>query len=368
MTWSEIYNHQSALKHFRNSVANDRLGSTYLFVGKDGVGKHRFAVKLAQSLLCENPPEPLSACGNCPSCVQVRAGTHPDLIQISKPVDKAFIPLELLIGKPEHRRQSGLCHEIGLKPFRGGAKIAIINDADFLNVEGANALLKTLEEPPPRSLLILIGGSEQQQLSTIVSRSQTVRFDDLKSSEVEAILKTMQLETSTELRELARVSGGSASRAIELANDETYGFRKSLREALSSIEPGKEGFVDSVLAFVESAGKDSARKRTRMLMIGDLTIEFCRQLLRCAVRADDSKKLSGGELDEAEGLELSSAITKMETRRQLSRQQIAEAAGAAIERTVVLQADVRANATLPNIVPPWLRDVARAFHGEQLLI
>ena len=368
MTWSEIYNHQSALKHFRNSVANNRLGSTYLFVGKDGVGKHLFAVKLGQALLCENSPESLTACGSCPSCVQVTAGTHPDLIQISKPADKAFIPLELLIGKPEHRRQSGLCHEIGLKPFRGGSKIAIVNDADFLNVEGANALLKTLEEPPPRSLLILIGGSEQQQLSTIVSRSQTIRFSDLEFAEVEAILKMLQLETSTELGELARASGGSVSRAIELANDETYSFRKSLREALSSIEPGKDGFVDSVLAFVESAGKDSVSKRTRMLMVGDLAIDFCRQLLRCAVSDDGLANLSGGELDEPEGGELSSAIAKMETRRQLSRQQIAEAAGAAIERTVVLQADVRANATLPNIVPPWLRDVARAFHGEQLLI
>jgi len=179
MPWSEILNHRSALERFQKSVANNRLASTYLFVGKNGVGKHLFGLKLAQALLCEGNTEPLTPCGSCPSCAQVSAQTHPDLILVSKPPEKAFIPLELFIGKPEHRRQTGLCHEIGLKPFRGGRKIAIIDDADFLNVEGANSLLKTLEEPPVNSLLILIGSSEQKQISTIVSRSQTIRFGQL---------------------------------------------------------------------------------------------------------------------------------------------------------------------------------------------
>ena len=83
----------------------------------------------------------------------VLAGTHPDLDLVGKPADKSFLPLELFIGEREHRRQEGLCHNISLKPFMGGRKIAVIDDADFLNAEGANCLLKTLEEPPPRSVL-----------------------------------------------------------------------------------------------------------------------------------------------------------------------------------------------------------------------
>jgi len=67
----------------------------------------------------------------------------------------------LFIGPKEKRHRQGLCHDIGLKPFSGNRKVAIIDDADFLNVEGANCLLKTLEEPPANSLLILIGTSEQ---------------------------------------------------------------------------------------------------------------------------------------------------------------------------------------------------------------
>ena len=78
--------------------------------------------------------------------------------------------------------REGLCHDIALKPFRGGRKIAIIDDADYLNQEGANCLLKTLEEPPEKSVIILIGTSQQRQLPTIRSRCQIVRFAPLSTA------------------------------------------------------------------------------------------------------------------------------------------------------------------------------------------
>ncbi len=362
MPWSEILNHRSALERFQKSVANNRLASTYLFVGKNGVGKHLFALKLAQALLCEGNTEPLTPCGTCPSCAQVSAQTHPDLILVSKPADKAFIPLEFFIGKPEHRRQTGLCHEIGLKPFRGGRKIAIIDDADFLNIEGANSLLKTLEEPPASSLLILIGSSEQKQISTIVSRSQTVRFGRLTDEEVASILGSMKdLETTTPLEDLAAASGGSVSRAVELADDETYLFRQSFMSAMASIDPGKDAFVGEVLAFLDAAGKDSAKKRDRLVMVGDFAIEFLRGLISFALgtNSNEIESMANG---------LDSAVNLMQTRKRMSGQQIAEAASYSIERTIRLQSDVRTNATPANIIPPWFRDVARALHGEALIV
>ncbi len=72
--------------------------------------------------------------------------------------------------------REGLCHDIALKPFMGGRKVAIIDDADDLNEEGANCLLKTLEEPPPHSVLILIGTSAERQLPTIRSRARRFVF------------------------------------------------------------------------------------------------------------------------------------------------------------------------------------------------
>src|SRR4029078_2428636 len=77
---------------------------------------------------------------------------------------------------------------IALKPYSGRRKVAIIDDADYLNKEGANCLLKTLEEPPPDSLLILIGTSEQRQLPTIRSRCQIVRFQPRAEGDVAELL------------------------------------------------------------------------------------------------------------------------------------------------------------------------------------
>ena len=232
--------------HFRLALQRGRLASSFLFVGPGGIGKRSFALKLAQALLCQGSPEAaLDPCGECPACVQVVARTHPDLDVISKPKDKSFIPLELFIGDKEHRRREGLCHSIGLKPFMGGRKIAIIDDADYLNPEGANCLLKTLEEPPPRSVLILIGTSPARQLPTIRSRCQLVRFRPLSTALVAELLVAQQaVETTEEARRLAEYSEGSLQRALELADPELWAFRDRLLEGLS--EPQfLEDFLES---------------------------------------------------------------------------------------------------------------------------
>src|SRR5436190_10788235 len=160
MAWQGIEGHDEVVERFRRSLARGRLASTFLFVGPAGVGKRALAEKLAQALLCSAAPaQQMAPCGHCDSCVQVAAHTHPDLYLVEKPADKSTIPLELLIGDDEHRMREGLCHAISLKPFMGGRKVAIIDDADYLSEEAASCLLKTLEEPPPRSVLILIGTS-----------------------------------------------------------------------------------------------------------------------------------------------------------------------------------------------------------------
>ncbi|HND51659.1 MAG TPA: AAA family ATPase, partial [Pirellulaceae bacterium] len=163
--------HDDVFERFQRAVARGRLASTFLFVGPPGIGKKATAIRIAQALLCEsNGPDTLNSCGHCEGCTLVASSSHPDLEIIQKPEDKTIIPVSLFIGDDEHRMREGLCHSISLKPFRGGRKVAIIDDADYLNVEGANCLLKTLEEPPPKSVLILIGTSEQKQLPTIRSR------------------------------------------------------------------------------------------------------------------------------------------------------------------------------------------------------
>ena len=102
MTWNGIDGHDDVADQFRLALGRGRLASSFLFVGPTGVGKHSFALKLAQALLCQTrAEETMDPCGMCPSCVQVDARTHPDLILVAKPKDKSFLPLELLIGDKE---------------------------------------------------------------------------------------------------------------------------------------------------------------------------------------------------------------------------------------------------------------------------
>ena len=216
MSWQGIEGHDEVVAKFRQALERRRLASTFLFVGPAGIGKRLFALKLAQALLCQvNAAESLEPCGRCPGCVQAAAGTHPDLITISKPEGKSAIPVALLIGDKDHRMDEGLCHAISLKPFMGGRKIAVIDDVDDLNQEGANCLLKTLEEPPPQSLLILIGTSADKQLPTIRSRAQIIRFRPLEESVLaELLLREGVVEDSTAAARLARYSQGSFERAL----------------------------------------------------------------------------------------------------------------------------------------------------------
>ena len=230
--------HDTVLEKFHRALANGRLASTFLFVGPAGIGKRTLALRLAQAFLCERVPEvELAPCGECPSCHQVVSLNHPDVELIAKPADKAFIPLELLIGDAEHRQRAGLCYNIALKPYSGRRKVAIIDDADYLNKEGANCLLKTLEEPPPKSVLILIGTSEQRQLPTIRSRCQIVRFRPLAEADVAALLVERGLCDDPALaQDAAAHSHGSLARAALWCDEGIREFRGELLGKLSASE------------------------------------------------------------------------------------------------------------------------------------
>lgn len=139
-----IRGHDAVVEQFRRSLQQGRLATTFLFVGPEGVGKRTFAKQLAKSMLCSTRDESeLNPCCQCPECLQVDSDTHPDLQLIRKPDERAFIPVETFIGDREHRMRAGLCHFISLTPSSGKRRIAIIDDADWLNQEGANSLLKT---------------------------------------------------------------------------------------------------------------------------------------------------------------------------------------------------------------------------------
>ena len=355
MSWQGILGHDAIARRFEESLKRNRLASTFLFVGPSGVGKKAFALKLAQGLLCEtNQDNSIEACGHCPSCQQVIANSHPDLIQVRRPEGKAFIPIELFIGDKEHRRQEGLCHDIGLKPFSGKRKIAVIDDADFLNIEGANSLLKTLEEPPPNSILILIGTSEQQQLSTILSRSQVIRFGRLNTEEVETILGRISVESEIPVEQLAKASAGSVDRVARLTEPEVFSFRNSLFKKLATLDPAASAYSAEVIAFIDGAGKDASAKRDRAVLAGDFAIDFYSHWL--AIITQSSPGIDDGALADA--------LSDIPATSDQLALDIGQRVAQCIESTIAMQRKIRANVMAANAIELWLRDLGRACRGQ----
>lgn len=273
ISWHAIRGHDDVVESLRRTLQQGRFPHALLFVGPEGVGKHTFARTLAQALLCEkSEPSALDPCQTCPSCLQVKARRHPDVLEVGRPEDKHELPIKVI---------RELCIELGLKPARGSRKVAIVDDADDLNDEAANAFLKTLEEPPDGSVLVLIGTSAELQLETIVSRCRVVRFEPLPEAELAAVLREQGVASDpAAAARLASLGEGSVGRARGLANPDLEHFRRGFIDDLGS----PRGFDPAALAlrlgaFAKDAGKESVDQRDRAsLMVGEL-VRFFRAIL-----------------------------------------------------------------------------------------
>jgi DNA polymerase-3 subunit delta' len=269
MAWHTLRGHDRVVDSLRTAAREGRFPHALLFVGPEGVGKRTFARRVAQALLCETRPEvAFDPCGECQACRQVEAGTHPDFYEAGTPEDKHELPISVI---------RDLCDQFGRKPARGTHKVAILDDADDMNDEAANAFLKTLEEPPPGAVLILIGTSAELQKETVISRCSVVRFDPLPDTDLAALLLEMGIVSDPETaNRMAALGEGSVSRAVGLADAELEGFRRSLIDELAA----EHGFQPPELAsrlqaFVKQAGKESFTQRRRAsLLIGEMARFF----------------------------------------------------------------------------------------------
>lgn len=151
----------------KEQVDAGRLAHGLLFTGPQGVGKLEMARRFAQSLLCSHPDAEGAPCGQCHGCHMVRAGSHPDLTELTIPEGKTRILVDQI------RDLAGF---MGLSRSHGRHRLAIIHPADAMNDASANSLLKTLEEPPGEGVLILVTAHPARLPATIRSRCQQIRL------------------------------------------------------------------------------------------------------------------------------------------------------------------------------------------------
>ncbi|NOX56298.1 MAG: DNA polymerase III subunit delta', partial [Planctomycetes bacterium] len=245
-------------------------------------GKRRFALQLAQSLLCQRTDDAdVDACEECQSCKMVAAGTHPDLLIVGRPEAKKELTLEVFVGDREHRGQEGLCYELYLRPVASDRRIAIIDDADLMNEESANALLKTLEEPPERSVLFLLSENPNALLPTIRSRCQLVRFSPLSRSDlVDLLLEQSVVESREEAEQIAAISSGSLAMASRLKNPLYRELFDCLHQHLAAENYRPLDAAREINEHLERLGGDASQKRRNAQWLITACVEFYRNALR----------------------------------------------------------------------------------------
>lgn len=325
MDWNTYLGHHRQRTWFRNAIVHNRLASTFLMVGPDGIGKRTFARLIAKTMLCtESDPAAFAPCGRCEACAQIEASTHPDLLEIARRPDKTGLIMEQLVGEGEMRMRSGLCYELRMKPYSGRRKIAIIDDADTIAEEGANSLLKTLEEPPPGSLIFLISTSVQRQLPTIRSRCQMARFQPLNAEELAQLIVRMgYAENTVDAMNIASHAGGSISTVSHWVDDELRSFRQELFGHLVHRPMDFTKLAKAVQSNMESVGVDSQPRRERLKVILDFALQFYRSAMQASLvestNQSESESQYGHLLSLGSGTFVSAIKRCLEAREHLDR-------------------------------------------------
>lgn len=215
------------------AVREDRASHAYLFVGAPGSGKLDAAWAFAQALLCEHDDGAAGACGACDACIRVARHTHPDVHYFAPESATGYLIAQV----------RGLLEDVALAPIRAHRKVYIVDRAEQLRANSANALLKTLEEPPENVIFILLGTGTDVILPTIVSRCQCVPFRMVSTVRaVEAVERATGAPASR--CRMAVAVAGSPARAIEfLKSAERQEARRQMLRAVDSLARADEADI-----------------------------------------------------------------------------------------------------------------------------
>ncbi|MEY4967191.1 MAG: hypothetical protein RL274_2774 [Pseudomonadota bacterium] len=212
----------AALTRAARALRAGRPPSAWLITGPPGVGKATFAYRIARYLLAfgatDAGPENLSVPPDNPATRQVSAQSHPGLLVLKRAINAKTGKLMTVLSVDEIRR---LADFFGMTSGAGGWRVAIVDTADDMNDNAANALLKMLEEPPANAMLLLLSNTPGRLLPTIRSRCQRLELRTLNDATLEKALAQHLPDTgAAERASLARLSGGSLGAALTMATGE----------------------------------------------------------------------------------------------------------------------------------------------------
>ena len=262
----KIKGQDRAIDILQRALKQSKVANSYLFYGPEGTGKFTTALYLGMAMNCHSVMD-RRPCGICQSCKKFLSFSHPDLIYVfpfpkenNKPdisIDgeikvekilseyKAYIDNKINTPWKEYffTKNIGiriasirmLEHRIQLSPNEGNFKICIIEHADTMTTQAANAFLKTLEEPPEDTIIILTTSKPNSLLPTIISRCQQLQFYPVPKSKIEKELLTYETLEIFEAKMLARISNGNMEKALSLLEGEKIEVREQTLQFINFV-------------------------------------------------------------------------------------------------------------------------------------
>lgn len=227
--FNDIIGHEQIIAHLQNAIALDKISHAYILNGPEDSGKMMLAEAFAMALQCEGEGE--RPCLSCRSCKQAVDHNQPDIIYVSHEKPNT-------IGVDDIRTQVN--NDIDIKPYSSRYKVYIIDEAQKMNQQAQNALLKTIEEPPAYAVILLLTTNADSFLPTILSRCITLNLKTVKAEVIRSYLMEKYQIPDYQADVCAAFSQGNVGKAVKLASSSDFAELKAsvlqLMKRLSDID------------------------------------------------------------------------------------------------------------------------------------
>lgn len=267
MAFKDILGNERQKKILRRALQKGRIPNSMLFCGQEGVGKKSMALVLAKAMNCKNKKD--DACEICASCKAINRANFPDVMVISPDGNMIKIDQMRILKQTAY-----------LRPMIGKKRVFIVAEADKMNEEASNSLLKILEEPPLFSHIILITDNPQMIRPTVKSRCQILNFQPILREDIERILleKGFGKERA---KVISLLVGGNLKKALDLAWEEIQAKRAQAWELFLSLLKKK-----NIFSFLSNYSPARGLTREELEQILEILSSFCRDIILIKEKSD----------------------------------------------------------------------------------